>query len=145
MPWWRWQPVGRYRPGDIWRIGSHRLICGDSTESETYQALLASSAPLVFTDPALQRADFPGTSAALARSQHREFAMASGDVSSDLQRSCRPFSGISPYSVDGSIHFQCMDWRHLQEMLAAGGAAYRPEKPLRIIRRRHGFTVPVAA
>jgi DNA modification methylase len=27
-------------------------------------------------------------------------------------------------SVDGSLHFVCMDWRHLPEMLAAGGAAY---------------------
>jgi DNA modification methylase len=28
------------------------------------------------------------------------------------------------YSVDGSIHFVCIDWRHLKEMLAAGGSVY---------------------
>src|SRR5947209_11799051 len=40
------------RPGDLWRIGSHRLVCGDSTRSETYQALLGEQrAQMVFSDP----------------------------------------------------------------------------------------------
>ena len=40
------------RPGDIWQIGSHRLVCGDSTSPETYQALLADKrAQMVFSDP----------------------------------------------------------------------------------------------
>src|SRR5258706_5298322 len=29
--------------GDVWNIGSHRLICGDSTELETYQQLLGNA------------------------------------------------------------------------------------------------------
>jgi hypothetical protein len=28
------------RLGDVWQIGNHRLICGDSTKPETYQQLL---------------------------------------------------------------------------------------------------------
>jgi ParB-like chromosome segregation protein Spo0J len=40
------------RPGDVWQIGRHRLICGDSLEAETYDRLLAGEkAQLVFTDP----------------------------------------------------------------------------------------------
>jgi hypothetical protein len=40
------------RPGDVWQIGSHRLICGDATKGETYQALLCDErAQMVFTDP----------------------------------------------------------------------------------------------
>src|SRR5258705_3560533 len=40
------------RPGDIWQIGGHRLICGDSTRLETYQQLLGDApAQMVFTDP----------------------------------------------------------------------------------------------
>jgi hypothetical protein len=40
------------RAGDVWKIGSHRLICGDSTKRETYQHLLGDArAQLVFTDP----------------------------------------------------------------------------------------------
>jgi len=38
--------------GDVWQLGKHRLICGDSTKSETYEALLQEElADLVVTDP----------------------------------------------------------------------------------------------
>ena len=40
------------RLGDIWQIGPHRLICGDATDAETYERLLAGeTAQMVFTDP----------------------------------------------------------------------------------------------
>ena len=40
------------RPGDIWLLGDHRLICGDSTKRETYERLLAGEGvDMVFTDP----------------------------------------------------------------------------------------------
>ena len=40
------------KPGDIWTLGRHRLICGDSTKAETFEALMAGrKANLVITDP----------------------------------------------------------------------------------------------
>lgn len=40
------------RRGDIWQLGKHRVICGDSTRSETYDQLLGDKkANLVVTDP----------------------------------------------------------------------------------------------
>lgn len=40
------------RPGDIWICGNHRVICGDSTDASTYDALMAGEiADMVFTDP----------------------------------------------------------------------------------------------
>lgn len=40
------------KSGDIWTLGRHRLICGDSTKEETYAALMDSrKANLVITDP----------------------------------------------------------------------------------------------
>ena len=40
------------KPGDIWTLGRHRLICGDSTKEETYAALMdGRKANLVITDP----------------------------------------------------------------------------------------------
>jgi ParB-like chromosome segregation protein Spo0J len=40
------------RPGDIWRIGPHRLICGNALEREIYTRLLGGEqAQMVFTDP----------------------------------------------------------------------------------------------
>jgi hypothetical protein len=52
--------------------------------------------------------------------------MASGEMSEAefagfLSRAC---SFLARYSVDGSLHFICMDWRHLGEILAAGLEAY---------------------
>ena len=128
------------RPGDIWRIGSHRLICGNSTRSETYQALLGEQrAQLVFTDPPYN-VPISGHVGGLGAVQHREFAMASGEMSpaeftAFLQT---VFGHLAAYSVDGSIHFQCMDWRHLQEMLAAGTAAYSDLKNLCVWAKNNG-------
>ena len=40
------------RHGDIWQLGKHRVICGDSTKSETYDQLLGDKkANLIVTDP----------------------------------------------------------------------------------------------
>src|SRR5947207_11188218 len=40
------------RLGDVWDIGNHRLICGDSTKPETFQQLLGDArAQMVFSDP----------------------------------------------------------------------------------------------
>src|SRR5690606_30888576 len=40
------------RPGDVWVMGSHRLVCGDATKLDDLKlALDGSSAAMVFTDP----------------------------------------------------------------------------------------------
>src|ERR1700688_734650 len=57
---------------------------------------------------------------------HREFLMASGEMSSSefttfLTDVC---SLLALNSVDGSIHFVCIDWRHMMELQTAGQQAY---------------------
>ena len=40
------------KPGDLWLLGNHRLVCGDSTKQETYELLMNGKlANLVVTDP----------------------------------------------------------------------------------------------
>ncbi len=40
------------KPGDVWTLGRHRLVCGDSTKKETYDILMdGKKANLVLTDP----------------------------------------------------------------------------------------------
>ena len=40
------------KPGDVWQLGRHRLVCGDSTKPETYDMLLGDEkVNLVITDP----------------------------------------------------------------------------------------------
>jgi DNA modification methylase len=128
------------RPGDVWQIGNHRLICGDSTRPETYQQLLGDArAQMVFTDPPYN-VPISGHVGGLGAIQHREFAMASGEMSQAeftafLQS---VFSHLATFSVDGSIHFQCMDWRHIPEILAAGTAAYTDLKNICVWAKNNG-------
>jgi hypothetical protein len=71
------------RPGDVWEIVGHRFVCGDSTQAETYTALLGEQkATMVFSDaPYNLRID--GHVSGLGKNRHREFAMASGEMSAD--------------------------------------------------------------
>jgi hypothetical protein len=63
------------RPGDVWRLGDHRLVCGDSSQRATYQALLGDQrAQMVFADPPYN-VPIAGHVAGLGQIQHREFAM----------------------------------------------------------------------
>ena len=40
------------RPGDVWELGNHRLVCGDATDPKSYELLMADGqADMVFTDP----------------------------------------------------------------------------------------------
>lgn len=40
------------RPGDVWILGGHRLLCGDATVADSYERLLVGEpADMVFTDP----------------------------------------------------------------------------------------------
>jgi DNA modification methylase len=44
------EPISK--PGDIWLLGRHRLMCGDSTKAETYEKLMdGKNANLILTDP----------------------------------------------------------------------------------------------
>lgn len=128
------------KPGDIWVIGNHRLICGDSTRRETYSALLDGDlANMVFTDPPYN-VPIAGHICGLGKKQHREFAMASGEMSEAefTQFLTTVFEHLVAFSVDGSLHFQCMDWRHMGEILAAGNKAYDELKNLCVWAKTNG-------
>src|SRR5262249_39656555 len=107
------------RHSDIWQIGGHRLVFGDSTKPQNYRARLGSDrAQMVFSDPPYN-VPIAGHVGGRGKIQHREFAMASGEMS-DAEFTAflsSVFEQLAAYSVDGAIHFQCIDWRHIGEML----------------------------
>ncbi|HMR36662.1 DNA methyltransferase [uncultured Paracoccus sp.] len=124
--------AARVRPGDIWQLGRHRLICGDSLNPVVVSQLMAGDlARMVFTDPPYN-VPIDGHVGGKGKVKHREFAMASGEMSAAeftdfLTRALR---GHADHSLDGSIHFVCMDWRHMREVLDAGAAVYDALKNL---------------
>jgi DNA modification methylase len=114
------------RLGDVWSLGKHILVCGDSTESASYRLLMdKEKAEFVFTDPPYN-VKIDGHVSGLGRVKHREFAMASGEMSESEFTAflSSAYALMCRYSTDGSIHQICMDWRHMREMLAAGDANY---------------------
>jgi len=118
--------------GDVWALGRHRLVCGDAQHSETYKRLLQGElAEMMVTDPPYNvRID--GHAMGRGKVRHREFAMASGEMSvaafrAFLNRFIR-FAICS--SRDGAIHYIFMDWRHLHELLSAALPLYSEWKNL---------------
>ena len=88
-------------------------------------------AEMVFTDPPYNVA-IEGNVSGLGKVRHREFAMASGEMTRDEFTAflSSAFANLVAHSCDGSIHFVCMDWRHMGEMLEAGAANYAELKNL---------------
>ena len=116
----------RCRPGDIWQLGEHRLVCGDALDEDVINALMGGEkAQMVFTDPPYN-VPIDGHVGGSGKIKHREFAMASGEMTSAefSQFLASSFQNMCRVTADGSIHFVCMDWRHMSEILAAGQKAY---------------------
>ena len=112
--------------GQLWRLGRHRLLCGDALDAVCYRTLFGTErAQIVFGDPPYN-VKIHGHVSGNGRTRHREFAMAAGEFNaaeftSFLTRCC---ALMAKFSTDGSLHFLCMDWRHMGELLEAGRLAY---------------------
>src|SRR5207245_6145385 len=97
-----------------------------------YRTVMAEDrAAMVFTDPPYN-VPIDGHVSGLGAVRHREFAMASGEMDEAqftdfLRRAC---GLLARFSRDGALHFICMDWRHMGELLAAGMRAYTELKNL---------------
>ena len=118
--------------GDLWLLGDHRLYCGSALEASAYAALMNNEqAAMIFTDPPYN-VPIAGHASGLGAVQHQDFVMASGEMNEGeftgfLTNACKH---LATYSIDGSIHFICMDWRHIGELLAAGRSIYSELKNL---------------
>jgi DNA modification methylase len=113
------------RLDDLWKLGSHRLLCGDSCEVAHVRALMGRRiAAMVFADTPFNIR----IKAAVGRGKikHREFALASGEMSpSQFVAFLKKWMRLAAeFSEDGSIHYICMDWRHLAEIISAGEAIF---------------------
>lgn len=112
-------------PGDIWCLGAHRLACGDARREGDLATLMnGEKAAMAFLDPPYNVAvrGIVGR----GKVKHREFAMASGEMAAaEFTRFLVEVLGAAKrVSAEGSVHFVCMDWRHIGDLVGAGQAVY---------------------
>ncbi len=115
----------RTRPGDIWILGEHRVGCGDGRDLAFLNAVLGDKARIdaAFLDPPY---NVRINGHANARGRHREFAMASGEMTDAAFRSflAESLGACAAVSRDGAVHFVCMDWRHMADVESVGAKIY---------------------
>jgi hypothetical protein len=140
----------RVQLGDVWQLGAHRLVCGDALDPQVVALLMSGpggqdreQARMVFSDPPC---NVPIDGHVVTKTKgagapkHPEFAMASGEMSRAEFTAFLTiaFQNMAEHAVDGSIHFLCMDWRHMGEMLEAGEAVYSELKNLVVWAKGQG-------
>jgi DNA modification methylase len=110
------------RPGDLWMLGGHRVMCGSVLELADLEKLMGSDrAAMVFADPPYN-VPIEGHATGLGNIHHRPFAMATGEMSLPgfsvfLARSLR---NQAAFCRRAALLYICIDWRHIGELLAAG-------------------------
>ena len=128
------------RPGDLWALGDHLIFCGDALDRYSHRILMgAERAAMVFTDPPYNL-KIEGNVSGLGRARHGEFAMASGEMSppqfSAFLR--RVLDLACSTSIDGALHYVCMDWRHVGEMHVALDGLYSELKNICVWVKSNG-------
>jgi DNA modification methylase len=112
--------------GDLWQLGTHRVLCGNSLNESDYEHLMnGSKADLVITDPPYNVV-IDGHASGNGSVRHREFKMASGEMTSTefTEFLRKAMSAARAHSTDGSLAYYFMDWRHMTEILSAGLGIY---------------------
>lgn len=113
------------RLGDLFQAGQHRIICGDLRDEDTLRALMnGERAKAIFSDPPYN-VKINGNVTTKTKT-HDEFAFGSGEMDSSEFTGflADAFQAFRESSLDGSLHYVCMDWRHMGEILAAGTSVY---------------------
>ena len=112
--------------GDLWQLGDHRLLCGDTLKEESWLALMGEDlAALVVTDSPFN-VPIDGHVTGQGKFKHRSFEMAVGEMSpTEFTAFLRTsMEHASRWSKPGSVHVWAMDWRHANEITTAAQAVY---------------------
>ncbi|UZK66680.1 site-specific DNA-methyltransferase [Sphingomonas sp. M1-B02] len=114
----------RTRHGDIWLLGEHQVGCGDGRNLAFLREIVGSD-PIdaAFLDPPY---NVKINGHANAKGRHREFAMASGEMTQGAFRTflAETLTACAEVSRNGAVHFVCMDWRHMDDVSAVAASIY---------------------
>lgn len=128
------------RTGDLWQLGDHLLLCGDSLDPTSYEKLMQGNpAQMVITDPPYN-VKISGHVCGNGKIKHKEFAMASGEMSQGEFTTFLKgaFSHIHNSMQDGAIFFSFMDWRHMLEVQNAAQPLFGPPRQLCVWNKDNG-------
>ncbi len=120
--------------GDLWRLGDHFVLCGDSLLVKSFELLMQGElAQIVITDPPYN-CKIKGHVCGLGKTQHEEFAMASGEMSDEefAEFISKFMQNLVKFSIDGSLHYLYMDWAGLNTLLNQGKKHYTELKNIAI-------------
>ena len=110
------------RLGDVWLCGEHRIICGSSLDPLIYQALMRDKlARMSIQDPPYN-VSVTKHVGGLGAIKHREFAMATGELSDDQFEEflTSELDLAQRHLTKGAILMAFMDWRSIDKLIAAG-------------------------
>ncbi len=119
-------PVPVTKAGDLWLLGHHRIFCENSLNGSSFRLLMQNrKAAMVFVDPPYN-VPIERNVSGLGKVRHRDFAMATGEMSKGefTDFLAQAFRLLVEHTVQGSIHYACSDWRHIQEPLDAAYQVY---------------------
>jgi DNA modification methylase len=128
------------KPGDLWTVGRHRLICGDARDAGAYAALLGDEAVDLMCTDSPYNVPIDGHVCGSGRIRHRNFAMGVGEMNKDqFTRFLVDTLGLAAARCrDGAIAFVFMDWRHMVELLNAGEQVFSELKNLCVWNKTNG-------
>ncbi len=114
------------RHGDLWKLGRHKVLCDSALSPQAFQLLMdRRRAAAVFVDPPYN-VKIDGHVCGNGAIHHREFAMAAGEMSEvEFTAFLSTSLGLlAQFSTDSSLHYICMDWRHVWELSSVGRKIY---------------------
>jgi len=114
------------KPGDLWLLGRNRVICGDALADRSYQRLMDDRlAAAVFTDPPYTD-PIDAYVTGFGKVHHAELVNASVETTEAefTEFLSKAFTNLTIASAPGAIYCLCVDWRHLEELLAAAEQTY---------------------
>lgn len=115
-------PVSRI--GDVWQVGPHTVICGDSLKAETYRPLQDETISAAFTDPPYN-VPIKNNVSGLGKAKHGEFLQASGELTDEefatFLRTAH--ARLAEHIRPGGVVFSCMDWRNISTLVTEGKRA----------------------
>ncbi len=112
--------------GMVWQLGNHKIICGDARNAGCFIAIMGDDKACVIFCDLPYNVPINGFAVGKGAISHPNFVCAAGEMGPQEFTEFLKLilQNLALYSANGSVHFLCMDWRHIREIMTAGDAVY---------------------